>query len=196
MGHGGASWLREPNLTLLANFHAGSTRYLLSWSNCFPPAEDANDDNDDDYDYHGRHCRGIQDATKEKEKKEEEEDMEKGGEGAAGNPLQDYLRYGRGHLCRNKTSASSAQPNFGNSLYALVDANSYPLVFPAGNLAQPVISWHISALSVSLSLSFGWQTILLPLILCTVYDPVTYHDRNEIGHVKIYVDIKFYVNKP
>lgn len=77
------------------------------------------------------------------------------GGGAAGNRLQDYLRYGRGHLCRNETSASSAQPNFGNSLYALVDANSYPLVFPAGNLAQPVISWHISAPSVSLSLSFG-----------------------------------------
>lgn len=49
MGHGGAS-CGGAVLTLLANFHAESTRYLLSRSNCFPQAVCANNSEDDDDD--------------------------------------------------------------------------------------------------------------------------------------------------
>lgn len=87
--------------------------------------------------------------------------------------MQNYLRYGRGHLCRNETSASSAQPNFGNSpslfLFRVVDANSYPLVFlefrTARNLAFPyLLANFCTLLLVSLSVSFARQTISLALI--------------------------------
>lgn len=103
------------DLTLLANFHGRATRYLLSRSNCFPAARGA------------PATTTMPTATSTTTTTT-----------ATGYTAQDYLRYGRGHLCRNETSASSAQPNFGNSLSPLVDANSYPLVFPAGNLARPV----------------------------------------------------------
>ena len=147
MGHGGASCGGAAVLTLLANFHAESTRYLLSRSNCFP--------------------RGMRQQQRRRRRRggslgrrlptptqrtgferDEREEGRAEGEGER-DGMQNYLRYGRGHLCRNETSASSAQPNFGNSpslfLFRVVDANSYPLVFLEFRTAR----------NLALSLSLG-----------------------------------------
>lgn len=68
-------------MTLLANFHAGSTRYLLSRSNCFPPwpgcANDDNDDDEDEEDDDSHHRQRYVAWEDEEEDEEENEEMEK-----------------------------------------------------------------------------------------------------------------------
>lgn len=172
MGHGGAS-CGGAVLTLLANFHAESTRYLLSRSNCFPQAGMRQQQRRRRRRRGGSLGRRLPTPTQRTGfERDEREEGRAEGEGERGG-MQNYLRYGRGHLCRNETSASSAQPNFGNSpslfLFRVVDANSYPLVFlefrTARNLAFPyLLANFCTLLLVSLSVSFARQTISLALI--------------------------------
>lgn len=131
----------------MANFHAESTRYLLSRSNCFPQAGMRQQQRrrrrrggslGGRGDYHHRCSKPVSRRTGRRKSRRRWGEGERGG-------MQNYLRYGRGHLCRNETSA--VPPNrilgtlsFSHSLSLslflsrLVDANSYPLVFPR-NLA-------------------------------------------------------------